>query len=708
MELRDQIIDLIEKSPKGFYDIEKLAKETNQVSASQFVALNKIINQLEDEFLLVRNSQNFFLTAKQAGIEKGIIKVNRKGFGFIDFEDYSIYISADSLYGAMDLDEVAVQRISQEKENPEGKVIKILKRKNTHCIGVLEYRKGKVVAFLDDVRLSGPTKVTNLKDFKFVAGTKAKFKITKYTQPMELEIEQLLGHKDDPGVDILSILLEYDIEPEFPKEVIKQSEAISQEVLEKQKKGRKDLTNKVTVTIDGDDSKDFDDAITIEKVGKNFKLGVHIADVSYYVEEGSPLDIEARKRGTSTYVADRVVPMLPHILSNGICSLNPQVERLTLTCEMEIDPEGNVVNYELAPSVICSTERMTYHNVNQILEGDPVVIKKYQHLGDLFTMMKDCADRIRKRRVQDGAIDFDKKEAKIIVDKDGHVRDIQIRERKESEKIIEDFMICANEVVAKHMRWLELPSLYRVHETPTPKKMKEFARVSLQLGHKFKGNTENIHPLEIQKCLDEYHQDEDIYPVLSTLMLRAMQKARYDRKCLGHFGLALKEYLHFTSPIRRYPDLIVHRMLRKYVFNSCTDVETLQNDEVLMDDLSLETSERERASTEAERDVDDMKKAEYMEDHVGLIAEGIISSITRFGFFVELENTIEGLVHIQTLSDDHYLFDESNLMLIGERTKKMYRLGQRVKIRCTGASKRNKTVDFQLLKPKKNKLQRWR
>lgn len=709
MELRDQIIELIERSAKKTYNIELLAKELGQTTASQFVKLNKIANELESEYVLLRDQQNYFSSAKKEGIEKGIIKINKKGFGFIDLEDYSIYIPRENLFDAMNLDEVVVQVEKRQTEKIEGKVLKVLKRNSNYFVGTLTYKKVEVVVFPDDERLTGEIRITNLKKHKVIPGSKARFKILKFSSPIEVEIEQVIGHKDDPGIDILSVLLSYDIEPSFPKEVMDQTETISQEVTKKEKEGRKDLTQEITVTIDGNDSKDFDDAITLKKEGKNFRLGVHIADVSHYVTAGSPLDEEARKRGTSTYVTDRVVPMLPHLLSNGICSLNPQVERLTLTCEMVINPDGKVSDYELYPSVIKSTERMTYQDVNLILEGDRKLAERYAHLGDLFFLMKECADRIRKNRFDTGAIDFDKKEAKIVVDSEGRAIDIKLRERGPAEKLIEDFMICANETVAKHMKWLEYPCLYRVHETPAPKKLREFARISLTLGHKFKGNIEDIHPKEIQKCLEEFHGDQEIYPVLSTLMLRSMQKARYDQKCLGHFGLALQEYLHFTSPIRRYPDLIVHRMLRKYGFEGFTEVKGLEKDEILVDALAIETSNCERASTDAEREVDDMKKAEYMENHIGLIDEGIISSINSFGFFVELNNTVEGLVHVQALKDDHYVFDAANLTLNGSRTGKVYRLGQKVKIRCTGANKRNRTVDFEVLEEKVNKkVQRWR
>lgn len=705
-QLKELLLNKISNGKQGEYDLEKLAKLLKMTTTSDFIMLNKALNELENEYAIVRNQKNAFTTAKQAGIYKGVLTLNRKGFGFLDLdENNSIYIGPEDLMGAMDKDEVVV-RLFSSNANGDGEVIKVLCRHTDTCIGTFSVGKGGIQVVLDDERIKGRIVVLNLSKYKVVTGTKAMFKIIKYAKPVQLEILQLLGHKDDPGVDVLSVLLQYDIEPEFPEDALKQAESIAQTVEPEQKIGRKDLTNKIVVTIDGDDSKDFDDAISIEKVGHNYKLGVHIADVSYYVDEYSPLDLEAEKRGTSTYVTDRVVPMLPHVLSNGICSLNPKVERLTLTCEMEIDKTGNVKNYEIYPSFIRSTERMTYSNVNKILADDKIVTKKYEHLGDLFSMMQDCASRIRQRRVHDGCIDFDKEEAKILVDKYGKVRDIQLRERGESERIIEDFMICANEVVAKHTKWLEVPCLYRIHETPLAKKMREFAKVSLMMGHKFKGNVEDIHPLEVQRCLEEF-KDSSEYPVISTMMLRSMQKAKYDSKCLGHFGLALNEYLHFTSPIRRYPDLIVHRMLRKYCFNTCSDVDVINNDEIKMEKLGHETSDRERASTDAEREVDDMKKAEFMENKVGTVYEGVISSVTKFGFFVELPNTIEGLVHVQTLSDDYYHFEDTSYSLIGEHTKKSYRLGQVVMVKLTGASKEKRTIDFAIFNPKKKKKQVW-
>ena len=459
------------------------------------------------------------------------------------------------------------------------------------------------------------------------------------------------------------------------------------------------------ITIDGEDARDLDDAISIEKTEQGYRLYVHIADVSHYVTAGSALDKEAYARGTSVYVVDRVVPMLPHALSNGICSLNPKVDRCTLTCMMEINRKGTVIDYQIYPSVINSDERMTYTAVNAILEGDEQVQKQYPHLLKMCLDMKVLSGIIRKRREKLGAIDFDTNEAKILVNEKGKPVDIVLRERKEAERIIEDFMIAANETVAAHVRWLEIPSMFRIHEQPEPKRIREFARIAKTLGYTFTGGIQNVYPAQLQAMLKEA-KGEDNYSVLSTFMLRSMQKARYDRRCIGHFGLALKNYLHFTSPIRRYPDLVVHRMLRKYFFEGLQDSEKMARDEQWIEDAAYQASERERNAIDAERAVEDMKKAEYMEGRIGRQYDGVISGITRFGLFVELANTVEGLVHISTIDDDYYHYDDETKCLIGEHSANVYRMGQRVRVVCVAANRFKREIDFELVVKKKKKHRR--
>lgn len=705
--MKDKIYELICKGKVAEYDIKKIAAVLKLNSTGDFVLLNKFLNELEDEFLIVRNSKNFYLLPKQENIFKGIISINSKGTGYLDLEEYSIIIKNKDLNGALDKDEVIV-KISKKSLN-SGKVIQIVKRNTTNIVGTLFFNKKKIKVNLDNEKFKYlKTDVLNSRKFKIVDGLKAVFKIVKFNTEhniIKVNIEQIIGHKDDPGVDILSILLQKDIEPMFSKEVMDEANSISQKVLPNMKKGRIDLCKDTIITIDGDDSKDFDDAISIKKENSYYLLGVHIADVSYYVNENSWLDKEARHRGTSVYVVDRVVPMLPHILSNGICSLNPEVERLTISVNMKVDFEGEVFDYDIFPSVIKSKYRMTYKNVNKMLNSDKATCEKYSSIYSMILDMKECADLIRNKREENGSINFDRDEILIKVDSSGKPTDILKRERGESERIIEDFMICANEIVARHLRYQNIPTLYRVHEPILSKKLLDFKRISSLMGKPFKMNNKTVTPKDVQKYLNGI-KDYDEYPIISTLMLRSMQKARYDFKPIGHFGLALDDYLHFTSPIRRYPDLIVHRMLRKYCFNN--DFTKTSQYEKLMGDMAIETSNRERLSIEAEREVNDLKTAEYMSYHIGEVFDGIISSITKFGFFVELDNLIEGLVHIETLQDDYYNFDESTLSLRGEKTGKRFILGQKVKVRLVKASKVLKTIDFVIYKDKKQKLSRWR
>lgn len=434
-------------------------------------------------------------------------------------------------------------------------------------------------------------------------------------------------------------------------------------------------------------------------IENGYRLGVHIADVSHYVTSGSELDKEAYRRGTSIYVVDRVVPMLPHALSNGICSLNPRVVRLTLSCIMDIDYEGNIIDYKLCPSFIKSHYRMTYKNVNKILSREEKMTQKYENLVEMLDIALELSDVLANRKRRLGAINFDSRESEIKVDEKGKVIDVKVRERGRAEQIIEDFMVAANECVASINKNMDLVSIYRVHETPDVKKMREFISTAKTMGYQFKGDINDVHPKQLQKMLKDA-QGQENFGVLSTYMLRSMRKARYDRQCLGHFGLALKEYTHFTSPIRRYPDLIVHRMLRKYYFNQCIDLEQIKKDDEFVEEASVQTSKCERVAVETERDIEDMKKCEYMESFIGRKYDGIISGVTKFGFFVELDNAIEGLVHVSTMQDDHYNYDDRIKALIGEHTAKVFKMGQKVRVELIEASKFKKQIEFQLIEVK--------
>lgn len=699
-QLKAKILKLIKENKKGHFDLKKLAGILKMTKTSDFVMLNKALNQLEDDLLIVRNGQNHFLTMDQAGMYQGRISLNKKGFGFVDIDDQqSFYINAKNINGAMDKDLVLLQVV----EGDEAKVLKVIERDNDNLIATVVGKN--LIIRLDDPRYRDyRLSVVNRKDFKLVKGLKLQIKVLEFKQPLKVEIVRVIGHEDDPGVDISSVLLANGIKLEFAEATLDEANSIPQQVELPELLKRKDLSQRTIVTIDGDDSKDFDDAISIERIPEGFMLGVHIADVSHYVKENSPLDKEAYERGTSVYVCDRVVPMLPHVLSNGICSLNPGVDRLCLSVDMKIDQQGEVIDYDLYPSVIRSSARMTYNNVNKILAGDPRLQAQYKELVPMFFDMAECAKLIRNRRNNKGAIEFDTDEAYVIVDKNGKPMDIKVRERGVSQAIIEDFMICANECVARIMKFQSLPCIYRIHESPKIEKLKEFALIAKIRGHKFKGDLVNIRPLDIQKCLDSF-TDEQEHSVLSTMMLRCMQKARYDASCVGHFGLASSEYLHFTSPIRRYPDLIVHRMVRKYLFEQ--NYADMDKDEKLVVDAALQSSECEDKATYAQRDVLDMKKAEYMQNFVGQYFDGIISSVTNFGFFVKLDNTVEGLIHVTSLSDDHYTYVPMMMCLQGREKQKRYTLGDKVRIKVIGANKEEGTVDFKIVVPRKKRKQVW-
>ncbi len=699
MVTQEELEKLIEAYPHR-YTMHDLAELYKIKKTEDFIALNKLVNRLEEELKIARDDQNRYALPAQCGLYVGKLTVNRRGFGFLDLdEEHSIFIPKTAMNQAMDGDRVLVKTDGTLNENPEGEVLRILEHGRHFVIGTWRQKK-RLIFVLDDERISSFVKVQNERDFWPTEGLKARCEIVRYGDPLIVKVERILGHEMDPGVDVAAVLLDHGIESEFPDAVMKQLKGIPDHVVASDWSGRQDLRQEVTVTIDGEDSKDFDDAISLKTTAQGWQLGVHIADVCWYVAAGSPLDQEARKRGTSTYVADRVVPMLPHALSNGICSLNEGVDRLTISCMMEINHQGEVLDYQIFPSVIRSRARMTYSQVNRILEGNLEMIRRFRSLSELFHQMHDCALSLRLRRSAAGAIDFDKKEAKIHVNEQGKVLEVTVRERGEAERMIEDFMVTANVVVAQHLHALEVPALYRIHEAPDLKKMRDLARMTAILGYPLKGDLNRIHPLQLQQCLTAF-QDQESYPVVSTMMLRSMQKARYDFRCAGHFGLALPEYTHFTSPIRRYPDLIVHRQLRRYCFLGQVDPTRQQQEKELMEQLGEETSVCERRSIEAERDVEDMKKAEFMHGKLGQRFVGVISGVTKFGFYVELPNTIEGLVHLQDLNDDYYNLDPGILALRGERSGRCFKLGQKVQVRLIRASKEKREIDFVLAEPKK-------
>lgn len=691
--MREEILELLKDNNYQLRKIDELAQYFHQSSTEEYIQFIKLMNHLEDEGLVLRDKLNDYYLPEQLQFYTGILDLNKKGFGFVRIdEENEIYIHSTNMKDALDKDTVLVEKIPSRGQKEEGRIVRVIKRGQTRFVGEVKKGKRDYLVIPDDTRFTKPIIVDSAHCHGAMPGHKVVVEIKTYKPQIKGNITKIIGHRNDPGVDILSIVHAHDVDIEFPEDVYKQIEDIPSEIDPADLKNRVDLRDEVIVTIDGDDAKDLDDAISLKKLENgHYQLGVHIADVSYYVTEGSPLDKEAVKRGTSIYLVDRVIPMLPHKLSNGICSLNPDVDRYTISCIMEIDENGEVINHDIIPSVIHSNYRMTYNNVNKILDGDFPLQQQYQDVVPLFFLMQELALILRKKRDQRGAIDFDVNEAKVLVDKNGKPTDVVLRQRGASDKIIEEFMLVANETVAQHFKWMDLPFIYRVHEQPKLKKLQQFVSIVKPLGYNIKGSLEHVYPNELNAII-EAAKGTDEQPIISTLLLRCMQKARYDEQCLGHFGLADEYYTHFTSPIRRYPDLLVHRLIRNYLFNQRMD--NIEHYQEVIPYLAEQSSNREREAIDMEREVMDMKMAEYMEGHIGDEYEGMISSVTQFGFFVELPNTIDGLVHITELTDDYYHYDEKNLRLVGEATGKTYKLSDKVKVRVLSSNKKERTIDF--------------
>ena len=632
----------------------------------------------------------------------GIFCGHAKGFGFVTIEgrEQDIYIPAEKTGGAMHGDRV---QIVVETENsgrrPEGAVVRILEHANKTVVGF--YQKNKSFGFVlpDNQKLSQDIFIPQGMDMGAVTGHKVVVQITDFggeqKKPEGLVIE-IIGHVNDPGTDILSIIKAYDLPEEFPEEVMKQASRTVDTVDKREMEGRLDLRKLPTVTIDGEDAKDLDDAISISKEDENhYTLGVHIADVTHYVQEGSPLDAEALKRGTSVYLVDRVIPMLPHKLSNGICSLNAGEDRLALSCIMEIDGKGNVTNYRIAETVICVDRRMTYTAVNAIVTNrDPEVIEQYKDFVEMCDLMKELADILRARREKRGSINFEFPESKILLDEKGKPLEIKPYERNAATKIIEDFMLMANETIAEDYFWQELPFVYRTHDTPEPEKMKRLGTFINNFGYSIKTQNGEVHPKEIQKLLDKIEGTPE-EALISRLTLRSMRQAKYTVICTGHFGLAANYYTHFTSPIRRYPDLQIHRIIKENLKQGLGE-KRISHYERILPEVTVRCSAMERRADEAERETDKLKKCEYMSRFIGQQFMGAISGVTNWGLYVELPNTVEGLVHVNDMTEDYFIFDEEHMELVGELSKKRYKLGQKVLVEVAGTDKLTRTVDFKL------------
>ncbi|MFD1362520.1 ribonuclease R [Lentibacillus salinarum] len=692
--------------------VDELEEALNLQDAVEFKELVKALNVLEEAGELVRTRKNRFGLPEKMNLVRGRIQMHAKGFAFLIPDDEAqsdVYIHHSDLGSAMNNDKVMVriEKRNADGNRPEGTVIRILERATHQVVGTFENNKSFGFVIADDKRIPNDIFIPKSLTGGAVSGHKVIAHITKYPEgrkSAEGEIIHILGHKNDPGIDIISIIHKHGINVDFPQEVLEQAANTPDEIDPSELEHRRDLRDEQIVTIDGADAKDLDDAVSVKKLDNgNYKLGVYIADVSYYVEENAPIDEEAFERGTSVYLVDRVIPMIPHRLSNGICSLNPNVDRLTLGCEMEINAKGEVVNHEIFQSVIKTDERMTYHDVNKILtDRDEERRERYKPLVPMFENMEDLADILRRKRMDRGAIDFDFKEAEVLVDESGKPEDVVLRERSVAERLIEEFMLAANETVAEHFHWMDVPFIHRIHQDPDESKLQHFFEFIAGLGYVVKGTANEIHPQALQKVIEEVKgKPEEM--IVSKLMLRSMQQAKYDPQSVGHFGLATDFYTHFTSPIRRYPDLTVHRLIRTYLIDKQMDGQTINHWKDRMPEIARHSSEMERAAVDAERETDDLKKAEFMQDKIGEEYTGVISSITNFGLFVELENTIEGLVHVSYLTDDYYHYDDRNHAMIGERTGNMYKIGEEVDVRVVKVDIDERVVDFELVTIKQPK-----
>ncbi|CAM4144591.1 ribonuclease R [Lederbergia lenta] len=707
----DQILSYMKEEAYKPLTVKELEEAFHINESEEFKYFVKALVQMEENGLVVRTRSNRYGLPEKMNLIRGVLSGHAKGFAFLLPEEAGlddVFIPPHEKNGAMHGDTVLVRvSTSSSRSRPEGSVIRIVQRGSDKMVGTFTESKHFGFVIPDDKKIADDIFIPKSADMGAVEGHKVVVKITTFPEDRknaEGEVIQILGHKNDPGVDILSIIHQHELPLAFPDEVMEEANSISDTVDESEIPNRKDLRGETIVTIDGADAKDLDDAVSITKLENgNYKLGVHIADVSHYVQEGSAIDREAYDRGTSVYLVDRVIPMIPHRLSNGICSLNPQVDRFTLSCEMELNDRGEVVKHEIYQSVIKTTERMTYTDVNKILiDKDEELRKKYESLVPMFELMEELQGVLQNKRKQRGAIDFDFKEAQVLVDDNGKPTDVVIRERSIGERIIEEFMLAANETIAEHFHWMDVPFIYRIHEDPKEEKLQRFFEFITNFGLIVRGTANSVHPRALQEIIEAVDgKPEEM--VISTVMLRSMQQAKYDPESLGHFGLSTDYYTHFTSPIRRYPDLIVHRLIRNYLIEGKLDETTREKWNAELPEIADHTSKRERRAVEAERDTDELKKAEFMEDKIGEEFEGIISSVTNFGMFVELPNTIEGLVHVSFMTDDYYHYDERHLAMIGERTGNVFRIGDEITVRLIKVNKVEHDIDFEIVGMKSNR-----
>ncbi len=708
MGLKEVILNFMKEEAYKPMEIPEIAKIFN-INKNEYKSFKKAIKTMEKEGLLARDESDKLGLAQRMGVITGKIEIHDRGFGFLipDIEGIKdLFIAKTNLMGAMNGDRVVAKIIKEGRngKRTEGIIINIVERVNKNIVGIYEDNKSFGFVLPEDKRIQNDIFISKKDRNGAKKGQIVMVEITRWPDGKrknpEGKVVEILGRPGDKGIDIDIIIRKYNLPEDFPPSVLNSALDIEDFITEDEIKGRLDLRNVKMVTIDGEDAKDLDDAVSIERLESgNFKLGVHIADVTHYVKERSVIDKEAFKRATSVYLIDRVIPMLPKKLSNGICSLNPKVDRLTLSCIMEVNRQGKVVNHTIAQSVIKTNERMTYTDVTKILrDNDAELIERYKDLVDDFKAMEELCKILRKKRLDRGAIDFDFEECKIILDEKGKPIDIKPYERAIANRMIEEFMLLANETVAEHMEKLKVPFVYRIHENPDAEKLEKFKAFIYNLGYNDITWGEEVNPKALQRVLDKF-KGENEETIISTLLLRSMMQARYSPECAGHFGLAADYYCHFTSPIRRYPDLQIHRIIKEYLNKELTENRSKKLVSIV-DSAAKQSSEMERVAQEAEREVDDLKKAEYMKDRIGEIFEGMISSVTGFGAFVELPNTIEGLVHITSFRDDYYIYDEDRLILIGERNKKIYRLGDKLKVLCSKVDILSREIYFEIVEDK--------
>ena len=703
-KIRELLLGLINDNHYKPLKKEELALIFNIHSAEMPMFYN-YLDELEEDGYIVKTKKGRIMSPNQMGLFVGKFVSHRKGFGFVESDEeftQDLFIPKDDINGALHNDRVMAEIVTPATDDrrAEGKVIKIIKREVTRVVGLFQENKSFGFVVPDDKKFNQDIFIPKRSFNGAKNDDKVVCEITVWPQENrkpEGKIVEVLGQKGERGVEIDSIIRAHGLPEEFPKKVIDEANHVSEQELDAEIARRLDLRDLNIFTIDGEDAKDLDDAISIEVLENgNYKLGVHIADVTHYVKEKSKLDKEALKRATSVYLVDKVIPMLPKQLSNGVCSLNPFEDKLTLSCIMEVNDKGEVVKYDIAETIINSKARMTYTEVSDILEKDDEKLKKtFANQVEDFKNAEKLARILMKRRQRRGAIDFDFPEAKIILNGNGEVVDIKHYERRISNKMIEEFMLLANETVAEHFFWLQLPFVYRIHETPSLEKMEDLKKFIATFGYNIKGDLENIHPKEMQNIIEKIKGTKEEESI-STIMLRSMKQAKYSPQCVGHFGLAAKYYCHFTSPIRRYPDLQIHRIIKEQLNNKLNNKRQEQLSHIV-EYASTQSSERERAAELAERDVHDFYKACYMADKVGQEFEGVVSSVTSFGMFIELDNTVEGLIRLANMRDDYYIYNQETFSIMGERTKKTFRIGDTVRIKVENVNIDFREIDFRLI-----------